>query len=303
MSNFETASAGERQFKGSTSLYSQAWMRFKRHRLAVAGLIVVGIMVLMAIFAPLIAPHDPHRSFSRDDGAYNTWARPSAMHPLGTDAVGRDVFSRLIFAGRVSMSVGLVAVLVATAIGVVLGSLAGFFGGWVDSVIMRFTDTVICFPVLFLVLIVATMVGPSIYNIMIVIGCVYWTRICRLVRAEFLRLREMEFTEASRALGSKSGRIIWRHLLPNAVSPIVVFATLFIAQAILTEASLSFLGAGVQPPAASWGNMLNEATGYVTLSQRPWMWIPPGVAIMMVVLSVNFVGDGLREALDPHQKL
>ncbi len=285
------------------SLLQQVWRRFRRHKLALGGLVVVGLFVLMSVFAPMIAPYNPYRSFTRSDGSYASWERPSAKHWLGTDDVGRDVLSRLIFAGRVSMSVGLVAVLVATAIGVALGATAGFFGGLVDNVIMRLTDTVLCFPVLFLVLIVATMVGPSIYNIMIIIGCVYWTRVCRLVRAEFLRLREMEFTEASRALGASSNRIIWRHLIPNAISPIVVFGTLFIAEAILIEASLSFLGAGVQPPVASWGNMLHQASSFVVLSRRPWLWIPPGLAIMAVVLSVNFIGDGLREALDPHQQL
>lgn len=277
--------------------------RFRRHRLAAAGLAVLIAICLSALLASQLAPHDPYRSFRNPDGSYSVWARPSMDHPLGTDSVGRDVLSRLIYAGRVSMSVGVVAVAVSTVVGVTLGSIAGFFGGWVDSVIMRFADTVICFPVLFLVLIVATMVGPSIYNIMLVIGLVYWTRTARLVRAEFLRLREMEFAEASRALGAGSLRIIFRHLLPNAVSPVIVSATLLIAQAVLIEASLSFLGAGVQQPVASWGNMLHEATTYTVLATRPWLWIPPGVAIMLAVLAVNFVGDGLREALDPRQKL
>ncbi|MFO8060798.1 MAG: ABC transporter permease [Bacillota bacterium] len=278
------------------------WRRFRRHRLAFWGLVVVSFFCLMAVFASQVAPHDPYRTFVRSDGSYAVWDPPSSAHLLGTDNVGRDVLSRLIFAGRVSMSVGIIAVAVSTVIGVILGSAAGFFGGPVDSVIMRFTDTVICFPVLFLVLIVATMVGPSIYNIMLVIGLIYWTRTCRLVRAEFLRLREMEFTEASRALGAGSLRTIFRHLLPNAISPVTVSATLLIAQAILIEASLSFLGAGVQQPVASWGNMLNEATSYTVLATRPWLWVPPGLAIMLTVLAVNFIGDGLREALDPRQK-
>lgn len=278
------------------------WRRFAKHRLAFWGLVVVGLFCLVALFAPHIAPHDPHRTFVRSDSSYAVWEPPSPQHLLGTDSVGRDVLSRLIFAGRVSMSVGVVAVCVSTIIGVILGSTAGFFGGPVDSLIMRFTDTVICFPVLFLVLIVATMVGPSIYNIMLVIGLIYWTRTCRLVRAEFLRLREMEFAEAARALGAGSLRTIFRHLLPNALSPVIVSATLLIAQAILIEASLSFLGAGVQQPVASWGNMLNEATTYTVLAMRPWLWVPPGLAIMLTVLAVNFIGDGLREALDPRQK-
>ncbi len=285
------------------SMLRQVWRQFRRHKMALVGSCVLAVLVLIAIFAPYIAPHNPYHTFTREDGSYAAWERPSAKHPLGTDDVGRDVLSRLIHAGRVSLSVGLVAVLVAIAIGVVLGSTAGFFGGWVDNVIMRITDTIMCFPVLFLVLIVATMLGPSIYNVMIIIGCVYWTRAARLVRAEFLRLREMEFTEASRASGASSNRIIWLHLLPNAISPVVVFGTLFIGQAILIEASLSFLGAGVQPPAASWGNMLHAASGYRVLSQMPWLWLPPGFAIMITVLSVNFIGDGLREAIDPHQRI
>ncbi len=283
---------------GIRSLYG----KFTRHRLAAAGGAVLIVICLSSLFAPQLAPHDPYRSFRNPDGSYAVWARPSLDHPLGTDSVGRDVLSRLIYAGRVSMSVGIVAVAVSTVVGVTMGCTAGFFGGWVDSAVMRFTDTVICFPVLFLVLIVATMVGPSIYNIMLVIGLVYWTRTARLVRAEFLRLREMEFAEASRALGATPLRIIFRHLLPNALSPVIVSATLLIAQAILIEASLSFLGAGVQQPVASWGNMLHEATTYTVLATRPWLWIPPGVAIMVAVLAVNFAGDGLREALDPRQK-
>jgi peptide/nickel transport system permease protein len=272
--------------------------RFFHHRLAVFGAVVVIILILMAVLAPVIAGQDPyHQDYSALKNA------PSRAHILGTDTLGRDVWARLVYATRVSLSVGLVAVAIYTVIGTVLGSMAGFAGGVVDSLIMRATDVVMCFPLLIIIITVVAMVGPSLYNIMAVIGLIAWPSIARLVRGQFLSLREQEFVTAARCLGIPSGRIIRRHMLPNVIGPITVAATFGMAGAILTEASLSFLGLGVPPPEASWGQMLTDAQKLSVLSDMPWLWIPPGVMIALTVLCVNFVGDGLRDALDPRMQL
>lgn len=281
------------------SLFAIVIQRFLRHRLAFVGMIILFFFIVLAVFAPLIAPHDPYRAFRRVEGGYAVWEQPSQTFPLGTDSVGRCVLSRLIFASRVSLVVGLGGVAIAVLVGTFLGSLAGFFGGWVDGVIMRFTDTVICFPVLFLAITISAMLRPNLFNVMIIVGVVYWTHPCRLVRAEMLRLREMEFAEASVASGANSWHIIIHHLLPNALSPVIVAATLLVARAILIEASLSFLGVGVQQPIASWGNMLEEATNISVLATMAWIWAPPGLTILFTTLSIHFIGDGLRDALDP----
>lgn len=283
----------------SRSFYKRAWNRFKENKLALFGLAVILFLVITSVLAPLIVPFDPFVSTRSEIGLANTLASPSRTHPLGTDNLGRDILSRMIYAGRISLSVGLVSVSIATSIGILLGALAGYYGRWVDSLIMRITDVVICFPVLFLVITVSTMLKPNIFNVMAIIGLVYWTRVARLVRGEILRVRELDFIQATRALGAKDKRIIFKHVLPNIMAPILVQATLLTAQAILIEASLSFLGVGVQQPTPSWGNMLNAATSITILGFRPWVWIPPGLAILLTVLSINFVGDGLRDALDP----
>jgi peptide/nickel transport system permease protein len=267
---------------------------FGRHRLAVFGAVVIGMLVLIAIFAPLIATHDPN-----EIDLFATSQGPSSEHWLGTDDIGRDVFSRVVYGTRVSLSVGLVAVTIYVIIGTILGAVSGYFGGWVDSTIQRFTDAIMCFPSLIIIIAAVAIIGPSIYNVMIVIGLLTWPGICRLVRGQFLSLREREFVEAARSMGAKPKRIIFRHLLPNAIAPITVAATFGVAAAILTEAGLSFLGLGVQPPTASWGNMINTAQSAAVLQQMPWLWIPAGIMIALAVLSINFVGDGLRDALDP----
>jgi peptide/nickel transport system permease protein len=267
---------------------------FARHRLAVFGAVVIGMLVLVAIFAPFIATHDPN-----EIDLFATSESPSSEHWLGTDDIGRDVFSRVVYGTRVSLSVGLVAVTIYVVIGTILGAISGYFGGWVDSTIQRFTDAVMCFPSLIIIIAAVAIIGPSIYNVMIVIGLLTWPGICRLVRGQFLSLREREFVEAARSMGAQPNRIIFRHLLPNAVAPITVAATFGVAAAILTEAGLSFLGLGVQPPTASWGNMINTAQSAAVLQQMPWLWIPAGIMIALAVLSINFVGDGLRDALDP----
>ena len=270
---------------------------FMRHKFAVGGLVVFVLLVIMAIFAPAIATHDPNYVdlFASRQG-------PSRAHLLGTDDIGRDVFSRVVFGARVSLSVGIVAVTIYVAIGTVLGAVSGYFGGFVDTVIQRITDAVMCFPSLIIIIAAVAIVGPSIWNVMIVIGLLTWPNICRLVRGQLLSLREQEFISAARASGAGNMRIIFRHLLPNAVAPIIVAATFGIASAILTEAGLSFLGLGVQPPTASWGNMINTAQSASVLQLMPWLWIPAGVCIAVAVLSINFIGDGLRDTLDPRAR-
>jgi peptide/nickel transport system permease protein len=293
--------------KDTTAVVTQGWhatreegmtqrivRRFLRHRLAVLGAVVVVLLAVMAIFAPAIGGQDP---FFQDYSQLK--APPAPGHLLGTDALGRDVWSRLVFATRVSLSVGLVAVAIYTVIGTVLGAVAGYYGGAVDTVIMRITDIVMCFPLLIIIITVVALVGPSLFNIMAVIGLIAWPSIARLVRGQFLSLREQEFITAAHCLGIPSGRIIWRHMLPNVVGPITVAATFGMAGAILTEASLSFLGLGVPPPQSSWGQMLTEAQKLSVLDNMPWLWVPPGIMIAVTVLCVNFVGDGLRDALDP----
>ena len=267
---------------------------FLRHRLALAGACVILVLLFIAIFAPLVATHDPNKI-----DLFATSQAPSEAHWLGTDDIGRDVYSRVVYGTRVSLSVGLVSVTIYVLIGTILGAVSGYFGGWIDSTIQRFTDAVMCFPSLIIIIAAVAIIGPSIYNVMIVIGLLTWPGICRLVRGQFLSLREREFVEAARAMGAHPSRIIFRHLLPNAIAPITVAATFGVAAAILTEAGLSFLGLGVQPPTASWGNMINTAQSAAVLQQMPWLWIPAGVMIALAVLSINFIGDGLRDALDP----
>jgi peptide/nickel transport system permease protein len=268
--------------------------RFLRYRPGVVGAVGILILVVMAVGAPAIAGQSP---FFQDYSLIKS--PPSSAHILGTDPLGRDVWARLVYATRVSLSVGLIAVAIYTVIGTILGALAGYYGGLLDGIIMRLTDVVMCFPTLIIVITVVALVGPSLYNIMIVIGLISWPSISRLVRAQFLSLRALEFTVAARCIGVPNGRIILRHLLPNCVGPITVAATFGIAGAILTEASLSFLGLGVPPPQPSWGQMLTDAQKLSILASMPWLWIPPGVMIAVTVLCVNFVGDGLRDALDP----
>jgi len=270
------------------------WQRFRRHRVALAGALILLVLTAGAVAAPLLAANDPYKV---DISAYRSG--PAANHPLGTDSSGRDVFSRMLYAGRVSLSVGLVAVAIYTLIGVILGAFSGFYGGWADAFIMRLADIVLAFPTLILIITIVAVLGPSIYNIMLVIGLLGWPPIARIVRALFLSLREREFVLASRTVGVSNARIIFRHLLPNALAPVIVAATFGMANAILLEAGLSFLGLGVQPPTPSWGNMLKDAQSLTVLESMPWLWIPPGTMIALAVLSINFIGDGLRDALDP----
>ena len=271
------------------------WKRFRRHRLAMIGTTILLVLVVLSVGAPLFVSHSPT---AVDLSAYRLG--PSSDHPLGTDTAGRDVWSRLLYAGRVSLSVGIVAVSIYTVIGVVLGALAGFFGGWVDSVIMRLADVVLSFPTLIIIITLASVLGPSIYNVMLAIGLLGWPPIARLLRGEMLSLREREFILGARAVGCGNARLMFRYLLPNAMAPVLVAATFGIAYAILIEAGLSFLGLGVQPPTPSWGNLLEDAQSLTVLESMPWLWLPPGLMIALAVLSINFIGDGLRDALDPY---
>lgn len=280
------------------TLRSRTWSRFRRHKLALFGLFVLTMLVLIALLAPVITRHDPLRADIR-----NRKAPPSAEHWLGTDTAGRDIWARLAYAGRISLSVGVAAVSIYIAIGTVLGTIAGFFGGWVDSTIMRITDMVMSFPSLIIIITVVSFVGPSIYNVMLVIGLLGWPATCRLVRGQVLQIREMEFVTAARCIGASNGRIMFSHILPSVIPYLTVVATLGMAGAILTEAGLSFLGLGVQPPTPSWGNMLTDAQNLTLLEQNPHLWLPPGIMIALTILSINFVGDGLRDALDPRMIL
>ena len=273
-------------------MWSAFWQGLKANRLALAGGVVVLALMVVAALAPLIAPYDPYRI---DVDAI--LLPPSLEHPFGTDELGRDVLSRMIYGSRVSLQVGFVAAGLATAVGVLLGALAGYYGGWVESAVMRFTDMMLCFPTFFLILAVIALLEPSIVNIMAVIGLTSWMGVARLVRAEFLTLKERDFVLAARSLGASDARIIFRHLLPNAMAPVLVTLTLGVAGAILTESGLSFLGLGVQPPLASWGNILNQGKANIEIAW--WLSLFPGLAILVTVLAYNLLGEGIRDALDP----
>jgi len=267
------------------------WKRLRSNRMAMAGAIIVLFMFALAFVAPL-SGYDP----GAIDIAHRLEA-PSLGHWLGTDDLGRDVLTRILYGARISLLVGFVAVGIATLIGIVIGALAGFYGRWTDAAIMRFVDIMLCFPTFFLILAVIAFLKPSIWNIMIIIGLTGWMGVARLVRAEFLSLRERDFVLAARAMGASDLRIIFRHILPNALSPVLVSATLGVAGAILTESALSFLGIGVQPPTPDWGNMIAEGAQYLTV--MPWLVIFPGIFLGISVLGFNLLGDGLRDALDP----
>jgi len=285
------------------------WTRFRKHRLAIAGFAVLAVIVLAAILAPLISPFDPTHidpnwtgdpippCFINAAGCFH--------HLLGSDEVGRDLLSRLFFGARISLQIGFYAVIMEVIIGTTLGAVSGYYGGWIDYLIMRITDVFLCIPLLPLLLVITAIfvvktpkASLSFIWIVLIIGALSWAGVARLVRASFLSLREREFAEAARAVGDGDGRIIFRHLLPNAVAPIVVQATLDVANVIILESTLSFLGFGIQPPTASWGSMLANAQGVI--NNGWWVAIFPGLAILITVLAVNYIGDGLRDALDPN---
>jgi peptide/nickel transport system permease protein len=275
--------------------YREFWRRFKANRFATAGLIVIAALFLISLGASFLTPYDPNAL-----DAWHVLLPPSSSHWFGTDDLGRDVLTRVIYGARVSLKVGFVAVGISAAIGTVIGLCAGFYGGWLDALLMRLVDIMLCFPTFFLILAVITMLEPSIWYIMIIIGLTGWTGVARLVRAEVLSLKSRDFVLAARVLGASDRRIIFRHILPNALSPVLVSATLGVAGAILTESALSFLGIGVQPPTPSWGNILTLGKDYIEFAW--WLSLFPGMAILVTVLSYNLVGEGIRDALDPRRQ-
>lgn len=266
--------------------------RILRNRLALSGLLIVMVLFAAALLAPVISPHD----YKKID-VQNILMRPCADHFFGTDDLGRDVFSRMLWGARISLVVGFVSVGLSTLIGVFLGALAGYYGKTVDLLIMRFVDIMLCIPGFFLILAVIAFVGPSIYNIMLIIGLTSWMGVARLVRAEFLSLKEREFVLAAKATGASDFRIIFIHILPNALAPVFISAILGVAAAVLLESSLSFLGLGIQPPTPSWGNILTNGKANIEIAW--WLSLFPGLAILITVLGYNLLGEGLRDALDP----
>lgn len=269
--------------------------RLGKNRLAMAGGVAVSFLFIVAAYPSAFAPHDPSRIDVR-----NILEAPSAEHPLGTDELGRDVLSRMVYGARISMEVGFVAMGIATVLGLLIGLVAGFYGKWVDAVLMRFVDIMLCFPSFFLILAVIAFLGPSILNIMAIIGLTSWMGAARLVRAEMLSLKERDFVSAARAQGAGNLRIIVRHILPNAIAPILVWATLGVAGAILVESSLSFLGIGVQPPTPSWGNMLTAGKDNIEFAW--WLSVYPGMAILVTVLGYYLLGEGIQDAANPRLK-
>ena len=272
------------------------WSRFLKHKMAVVSLFVIVLLLLIALLAPFISPYDPDAV-----DPINRLSGPSAAHLLGQDQLGRDILSRIIWGSRVSLSVGFLAGSISLVVGVVLGALAGFYGGWVDNVIMRVAEIFVTIPQFLLVIAVVAALGPSLNNLLIVIGLTSWNSYARQVRAKVMQIKQLDYTEAARALGCDDKRIIFKHILPNAVVPIIVTATLNIASVILLESSLTFLGFGAQPPQSTWGSILNEGRAYILNASHICTY--PGIAIMITVLSFNLMGDGLRDALDPKMKI
>jgi peptide/nickel transport system permease protein len=271
------------------------WETFYKNKLMLYGGGLVTLLLIISLMAPWLAPYDPGQI-----DLTNVLTSPSIKHLCGTDQLGRDVFSRMIWGSRISLKVGFAATGVAIIIGAILGAVSGYYGGWVDSVIMRFVDIMLCFPTFFLILAVIAFLEPSIWNIMIIIGLTGWMGVTRLVRADFITLRERDFVKAARAIGASDMRIIFLHILPNSMASILVAATLGIAGAILTESALSFLGIGVQPPTPSWGNILTAGKDNIDIAW--WLSFYPGLAILITVVGYNLLGEGIRDLLDPRLK-
>lgn len=278
----------------SESYFQTVFRRFRRHHLAAVSLIILIVLGGAALLAPIIAPYDPDEIVGTFSGA------PCKEFWMGTDQIGRDVFSRLLYAMRVSLLVGILATLISTVVGVVLGLIAGYFGGVADMVIMRFTDMVMSFPYILLVLVAASIFEPGMWSIILILGFVDWPGIARLVRGNVLSLRETNFVKGNLVAGMPLRHILFSEILPNTVAPILVYATSVLALSMLDEAALSFLGLGVRPPTASLGNMLNGAQSLTVLTRQPWLWLPPGLLIIILVMTINFIGDALRDALDPN---
>ena len=291
-----TLAPGADELAPPLTFRQMAWRRFRRHRMAMFGAITLILLFVHAFGGGLI--------FTAERANFTDTSQrlspPSAEHIFGTDTVGRDVFARTIQGGRISLMIGLTAAVLEIIIGVLIGAVAGFNGGWIDGLLMRFTEAMLIIPSLFLLIVAARIVGGSVFWIVIIFALTSWMYVARIVRAQFLSLKENDFVLAARSIGTPTSEIIFRHILPNSMAPIVVSATLAVATAILSEAYISFLGMGVQPPTATWGNMLDGSYNYIETA--PWLWIFPGLLILLTVLSINFVGDGLRDALDPRSR-
>ncbi len=286
-----TPSAGE-------SVWQRAFRRFRRHRLAMISSAVLLVILVLAIGAPVFQMYAPERiALSQANNP------PSSEHILGTDRVGRDVWSRMINGGQVSLSIGIFSAVLSLILGVLVGALSGFYGGWIDAVLQRITDMFMTFPSIVLMMTAAVFIGPGVTNTILIIGAVSWMGVARLIRAEFLSARERLYVDAARCIGVPNWRIMFSHILPNALTPALAQVAFAVGLAILTEAGLSFLGLGVPLPTSSWGNMLEPAREIEVLRGSPWMWVPPAVMILLTVLCVNFIGDGLRDALDPRTLL
>ena len=281
------------QEAASRGYISTVARRFRRHKLGMVSLCFLAVLVSLALFAPFLTPYEPNKLVGKFS------APPSLQNLLGTDQVGRDVLTRLLYATRVSLLVGFAATGIATVVGVVLGLVSGYFGGWVDMLLMRFTDMVMSFPYILLVLVAAAIFKPGLWNIILILGFVDWPGVARLVRGNVLSLRETAFVKADIVADMPTRHTLFSEILPNTIAPILVYATSVVAISILDEAALSFLGMGVQPPTASLGNMLNGAQSLTILTSKPWLWAPPGVVIVLLVLCINFIGDALRDAVDP----
>lgn len=273
--------------------YAAVWRRFRRHKMALVCLVILTLLIGMALLAPVIAPYSP----TKPAGKFSQ--PPSGAHLLGTDKIGRDMFSRILYAMRVSLLVGFLATAISTAIGVVLGLVSGYFGGAADRIIMSFTDMVMSFPYVLLVLVAAAIFQPGMWSIILILGFVDWPGVARLVRGSVLSLRETNFIKSDITAGMPRRYILFSEILPNTVAPVLVYATSVFALSILDEAALSFLGMGVQPPTPSLGNILNGAESLSVLTGKPWMWVPAGTVIILLVVCINFVGDALRDAFDP----
>lgn len=292
------------------SLSQLTWLRFRRHKMAMFGAVVLIILFFYSFGGSIFVPE----SYANHNDTPNMLQAPSAQHVFGTDATGRDILARTIYGGQISLLIGLTAVIIETVAGVLIGALAGYYGGWLDAVLMRITEAMLNIPEIFLLIVMAKEFAGkipivkisgrefsgSVIVIVVIIGLTSWMYLARIVRAEFLSLKENDFVLAARSTGTSNTGIIFRHIIPNSIAPIIVSATLGVANAILAEAYISFLGLGVQAPTATWGNMLDSANKY--LDTAPWLWFFPGMLILLTVLSINFLGDGLRDALDPHSR-
>ncbi len=286
----------EALFEASEPYYKTIWRRFKKHKLGLFSLFVLILIVSSALLAPLIAPYDPDKTVA----AFNM--PPSAEHWLGTDQIGRDIFSRLLFGSRISLLVGFMATLISTLLGVFLGLVSGYFGGWIDVIIMRFTDMVMSFPYLLLVLVAASIFEPGVWSIILILGFVDWPGIARLVRGNVLSLREKSFVQGAKLAGLPRRHILLSEILPNTTAPVLIYATSIMAISMLDEAALSYLGLGVPPKTSSLGNLLGGAESLTVLTRYPWRWLPAGLMIIILVVSINFIGDALRDAFDPKSR-